>query len=51
MESEAFYALINEVVRKLKDDRPDQLDKWLDQQEAMQLLKIKSKTTLQKLRD
>lgn len=51
MESQAFYALINQVVRKLKDDRPDQLDKWLDQQEAMQLLRIKSKSTLQKLRD
>lgn len=51
MESDAFYALIQEVVRKLKDDRPDQLDKWLDQQQAMQLLRIKSKTTLQKLRD
>ncbi len=30
---------------------PDKSDKWMDKKEAMQALRIKSATTLQKLRD
>jgi hypothetical protein len=47
IETEAFYQLLAEVVRRLK---PDEKDKWIAETEAMQLLGIKSKTTLWKLR-
>lgn len=50
LQTEAFYALVEEVYERLKDqDKPQ--DKWVDSDEAMLLLKIKSKTTLQKLRN
>jgi len=51
LETEAFYYLVEEVVKRLKDNESDQHDKWIQTAEAMKLLGIKSKTTLQKLRD
>jgi len=51
LEEEAFYMLIEHVVKRLEDQRGVRLDKWVDDEEAMRLLNIKSKTTLQKLRD
>ena len=51
LEEEAFYVLIEQVVKRLEDQRGVRLDKWVDDEEAMRLLNIKSKTTLQKLRD
>jgi hypothetical protein len=51
LEEVAFYALVEQVVSRLKETNSDKKDKWLSDQEAMQLLNIKSKTTLQKLRD
>ena len=51
LETEAFYTLVEEVVKRLKDNQSDQQDKWIQVTEAMKLLGIKSKTTLQKLRD
>ena len=50
LESEAFYELVEKVVDRLEAKRP-QHDKWINDIEAMQLLRISSKTTLQKLRD
>ena len=50
IETEAFYSLIQEVVKRFETDKPE-VDKWINQPEAMKLLRIKSKTTLQKLRD
>lgn len=50
LESEAFYALVEEVVDRLKEKQGIQ-DKWIDDEEAMRLLRISSKTTLQKYRD
>jgi hypothetical protein len=50
LEEAAFYALIEEVVNRLKDKFSRQ-DKWVSGEEAMALMRIKSKTTLQKLRD
>lgn len=47
IETEAFYALLHEVVQRLK---PEDKDKWIQEPEAMELLGIKSKTTLWKLR-
>lgn len=51
LEEKAFYALIDEVVNRLKDKHDTHQDKWVSSDQAMSLLNIKSKTTLQKLRD
>ena len=51
LQDEAFYMLIEQVVKRLEDQRGARLDKWINDEEAMRLLNIKSKTTLQKLRD
>lgn len=50
-ESRAFYALVEEVVERIKYNSPTPQEKWIDDDEAMALLKISSKTTLQKYRD
>lgn len=51
LEDKAFYALIDLVVSRLKETSDNKLDRWISDDEAMRLLNIKSKTTLQKLRD
>lgn len=51
LEDEAFYALIEEVVARLSEKHGDEKEKWIADEQAMYLLGIKSKTTLQKLRD
>jgi len=51
LQTEAFYELIDAVVQRLADKNKVQPDKWLDTDEAMNVLKIKSKSTLQNLRD
>lgn len=51
LQEEAFYALFDKVVEHVESKRADKPDKWVDGEEAMLLLKIKSTTTLQKLRD
>lgn len=51
LQDEAFYALINEVVLRINEKQNIKEDKWLSSEEAMQKLRISSKTTLQKLRD
>ena len=51
LQDEAFYALIEQVVTRLREKNNQQKDKWISDEQAMLLLKIKSKTTLQKLRD
>ncbi len=52
IEEKAFYTLLDRVFKyvgsKMALDTPD---KWMDKKEAMQVLRIKSATTLQKLRD
>lgn len=50
MDEPAFYELIETVVQRLKGEDVAQKS-WLNTDEAMDLLSIKSKTTLQKLRD
>ena len=44
------YALIEKVVARIKDTQIEK-EKWIDDLEAMKLLNISSKTTLQKYRD
>ncbi len=51
LEEKAFYELVEQVVSRLKEKNSVARDKWVSNEEAMRLLNIKSKTTLQKLRD
>ena len=51
LEDEAFYLLIEKVVSRIKEKEGLIQDIWISSDEAMDKLKIKSKTTLQKLRD
>lgn len=51
LEDEAFYALIDKVVNRIKEQHNIKEDKWISGEEAMRKLRISSKTTLQKLRD
>ena len=51
LEDEAFYALIEQVVQRNKEKQNIKGDKWISPSEAMEKLRIKSKTTLQRLRD
>lgn len=51
LQDEAFYKLIEEVVDRIKEKQNKTQDKWVSSERAMELLNIKSKTTLQKLRD
>ena len=52
LDTKAFYALIHEVVEHISEKFPQSKeDLWVDGDEAMRVLRISSKTTLQKLRD
>jgi hypothetical protein len=51
LEDEAFYALIDKVVNRIREQHNIKEDKWISGEEAMRKLRISSKTTLQKLRD
>ena len=51
LETKAFYTLVEEVVSRLREKDNRQQEKWVSGEEAMDLLKITSKTTLQKFRD
>jgi len=51
LQDEAFYALLDQVVQRIKERQGIKEDKWISPREAMKKLRISSKTTLQKLRD
>jgi len=51
LQEEAFYALFDKVIEHVHSKTQDKPTKWIDGEEAMNLLNIKSTTTLQKLRD
>lgn len=51
LQDDAFYALVDEVFQRLKGTDHTKEDKWISAEEAMQKLRINSRTTLQKLRD
>lgn len=51
LEDVAFYTLIEQVVQRIKEKQGIKEDKWISPEEAMHKLRIKSTTTLQKLRD
>ena len=50
-EDDALYALVDKVVQRLKELSNASHDKWISGEQVMQMMRIKSKTTLQKLRD
>lgn len=51
LSDEAFYALIEKLGALMKEKEGIKGDIWISDEEAMSKLRIKSKTTLQKLRD
>ena len=51
LEDEAFFALIERVINRIKKDQNAEKDKWVSADEVMKRLRVKSNTTLQKLRD
>lgn len=51
LQDAAFYALVDRVVEHVKGKENISADKWISGEEAMKMLRITSKTTLQKLRD
>ncbi|MDI9319057.1 MAG: helix-turn-helix domain-containing protein [Phycisphaerales bacterium] len=51
LEDKAFYQLFDKVMAHIKEQHSIKQDKWVSGEEAMQQLRITSKTTLQKLRD
>lgn len=51
LEDQAFYALIEQVVLRIKDSSNNKEDKWISGEEAMNMMRVTSKTTLQKMRD
>lgn len=51
LEEDAFYSLIDRVLERVNASKAKNPDKWISGDEAMLLLRISSKTTLQKLRD
>lgn len=51
LHDEAFYALVEKVVDRIVEKQKVTEKPWVTPERAMKLLNIKSKTTLQKLRD
>jgi hypothetical protein len=51
LETEAFYSLVEEVVSRIREKDQITTDKWISLEEAMDLLHVTSKSTMQKLRD
>lgn len=51
LEDAAFYDLVETVVDRLRNQDTGQQTEWVNTDEAMHILNIKSKTTLQQLRD
>lgn len=51
LEEPAFYALVDQVVDRLQQKHGEPQEKWISDEQAMSMLNIKSRTTLQNLRD
>ncbi len=48
-EKEAYWKHINEILKRLKDSQKEE-KKWIDEAEAMEILGVRSKSQLWKLR-
>ncbi len=51
LETPAFYNLVDRVIKHVNEKTGKQQEKWVSGQEAMKMLRITSKATLQKFRD
>ena len=51
LEEKAFYVLVEQVVARLKEKQGAAKEGWVRDEEAMKLLNIKSKSTLQEYRN
>lgn len=51
LEEKAFYELVEQVVERLREKHNVPLERWIDSDEAMKLLRISSHTTLLKYRN
>lgn len=51
IETDAFYALVRMTVKQLLEEQKAQDQQWISQAEIMKMLGIKSRTTLQSLRN
>lgn len=51
LESKAFYRLVEDVVERLGGSQTRPPEQWINDEQAMKLLHITSRTTLQKYRD
>ena len=50
-QDEAFYRLVETVVQRMKEKQNAKGVRWLSGDEVMEMLHVKSKATMQKLRD
>ncbi|MDF1699302.1 MAG: helix-turn-helix domain-containing protein [Saprospiraceae bacterium] len=51
IEEEAFFKLVSITIERMQGDSKNEKPKWIGEDDAMKLLHIRSKTTLQKLRN
>ncbi len=51
LEEPAFYELLERLYERLKEKQTVKSDQWISGEEAMTMLRIKSPSTLQNLRD
>ena len=51
VDKEVFFDLVEETVQRIMSQQSIKEDKWITGEEAMELMRIKSKSTLQKFRD
>jgi hypothetical protein len=51
LQEEAFFKLVDKVVSHVKEQNGNAENRWIRGEEAMEMLGIKSRTTMQKLRD
>ena len=51
LQDQALYKLVDKVIDHITRQRGIEHEPWITPEEAMKILNIKSKTTLQKLRD
>ncbi|THU41870.1 helix-turn-helix domain-containing protein [Niastella caeni] len=51
LQEDAFYELFEKVISRLELKRDEEARKWVSDEQAMDMLGVTSKTTLQRLRD
>lgn len=51
LENKAFFALVQEVIKTVKEQNNIKEDRWIPPEQAMKMLRITSRTTLLKLRN